>query len=99
MQALQPMQRSELKSTMPSLRWYIAVTGQIVDAGRLLAMVAARDLKYAAGVGKHPFSTYFTQVRFTPSGTWFSVLHATVQAWQPMHLRLSMTNPYLIENF
>jgi hypothetical protein len=23
-------------------------------------------------------------------------LHATVQAWQPMHLRLSMTNPYLM---
>jgi hypothetical protein len=35
-------------------------------------------------------------VRFTLSGTWFSVLHATVQAWQPMHLRLSMMNPYRI---
>ena len=47
-------------------------------------------------LGKIPFSTYLTQVRFTVSGTWFSVLQATVQAWQPMHLRLSMTNPYLI---
>ncbi len=34
-----------------------------------------------------------TQLRFTPSGTWFSSLHATVQAWEPMHLRWSMTNP------
>jgi hypothetical protein len=33
MQALQPMQRSELKSTIPSLRWYIAVTGQMVTQG------------------------------------------------------------------
>ncbi|SPF32244.1 hypothetical protein SBA1_1040009 [Candidatus Sulfotelmatobacter kueseliae] len=24
-------------------------------------------------------------------------MQATVQEWQPMHLRLSMTNPYLIE--
>src|SRR5579859_4507950 len=48
-------------------------------------------------LGKVPFSTYFTQVRFTLSGTWFSVLHATVQAWQPMHLRLSMMNPYRIQ--
>jgi hypothetical protein len=36
---------------------------------------------------------YLTHVRFTPSGTWFSSLQATVQAWQPMHLRWSMTNP------
>jgi len=35
MHALQPMQRSELKSTMPSLRWYIAVTGQMVTHGGL----------------------------------------------------------------
>ena len=65
MQALQPMQRSELKSTMPSLRWYIAVTGTDGDARRLLAMIAAGDLKNAAGVGKcslldvlHPGAVY-----------------------------------------
>jgi hypothetical protein len=33
MHALHPMQRSELKSTIPSCRWYIAVTGQIVTHG------------------------------------------------------------------
>jgi hypothetical protein len=46
--------------------------------------------------GNRPFSTYFTQVRLTPKGTRFSVLQATVRAWQPMHLRLSIMNPYLI---
>jgi hypothetical protein len=43
--------------------------------------------------GKAPVSTYFTQVRLTPKGTLFSDLQAVEQAWQPMHLRLSITNP------
>src|SRR5438067_825519 len=37
---------------------------------------------------------YLTQVRKAPSGTSFSILQATVQAWQPMHLRWSITKPY-----
>jgi hypothetical protein len=41
--------------------------------------------------GNTPFSTYFTQVRATPTGTSCSVLQATEQAWQPMQRRLSMT--------
>src|SRR6185369_17274940 len=44
-------------------------------------------------LGNSPFSMYFTQVRSTPIGTSCSLLHATVQAWQPMHLRLSIKNP------
>ena len=43
--------------------------------------------------GNVPFSMYFTHVRLTPSGTWFSSLQATVQAWQPMHFRWSITKP------
>ncbi len=43
--------------------------------------------------GNVPFSMYFTQVRLTPSGTWFSSLQATVHAWQPMHFRWSITKP------
>jgi hypothetical protein len=35
--------------------------------------------------GKYPVSTYFTYVRVTDRGTWFSDLHAVVQAWHPMH--------------
>src|SRR5580693_8088000 len=93
MQALHPIQRSESKSTMPSLRLYIAVTGQMVTQGgfwQWLQRVTWKNLRVS---GYLPFSTYLTQVRFTPKGTWFSVLQATVQAWHPMHLRLSMTNP------
>jgi hypothetical protein len=37
--------------------------------------------------GNDPASVYFTQVRKDPTGTSFSALQATVQAWQPMHLR------------
>ena len=36
---------------------------------------------------------YFTHVRKLPTGTSFSALQATVQAWQPMHLEWSMTKP------
>ena len=43
--------------------------------------------------GNAPFSTYFTQVR-NAERTSCSVLQATVQAWQPMHVRWSMTKPY-----
>ena len=44
--------------------------------------------------GQVPVSMYLTQVRSTPRGTSCSVLHATVQAWQPMHAVWSMTKPY-----
>src|SRR3954469_1770323 len=44
-------------------------------------------------LGNSPFSMYFTQVRSTPIGTSCSLLQATVQAWQPMHLRLSIRKP------
>ena len=37
---------------------------------------------------------YFTQVRLTPRGTSCSALHATVQAWHPIHFLLSMMKPY-----
>ena len=45
--------------------------------------------------GNRPISTDFTQVRATPSGTWFSDLQAVEHAWQPMQLPLSITNPKL----
>ena len=43
--------------------------------------------------GNSPCSIHFTQVRNEPSGTSFSALHATVQAWQPMHASWSSTKP------
>src|SRR5215469_4289172 len=52
--------------------------------------------KWRLVYGNLPFSMYFTQVRKTPSGTWCSSLHATVQAWHPIHRSWSITNPYLM---
>ncbi len=43
--------------------------------------------------GNEPVSMYFTHVRLTPSGTSCSLLHAIVQAWQPIHESLSSKNP------
>ncbi len=43
--------------------------------------------------GNVPTSTALTYVRFTPSGTAFSDLHAVLQAWQPMQRVWSMTFP------
>ena len=65
----------------------------MVTQGASSQWLHRRTAKYRRVCGKRPRSTYFTQVRKAPSGTWFSSLHATVQAWQPMHLRWSMTNP------
>src|SRR5581483_3802415 len=98
MHALQPMQRSESKSTMPSGRLWSATVGQISTHGASSQCWHRSIVKYRRVLGKVPFSTYLTQVRNTPSGTSFSDLQATVQAWQPMHLRWSMTNPYLVNS-
>jgi hypothetical protein len=38
-----------------------------------------------SGILRHP------QITVTDSGTWFSDLHAVLQAWQPMHRVWSMT--------
>ena len=70
---LQPMQRSELKSTTPSLRRNSAVTGQIVTHGVRSQWLQRVTVKSRRLSGKGPFSTYFTQVRSTPIGTWCSL--------------------------
>src|SRR4051794_3114458 len=93
MQDLQPMHRLGSKSTMPSGRLKSALVGQIVTHGASAQWLQRSTVKKRRVLGKLPFSVYFTQVRKTPSGTSFSDLHATVQAWQPMHLRWSMTKP------
>src|SRR6516162_8445619 len=87
------MQRSELKSTTPSARRYRAVTGQMVTQGAHSQWLQRITVKNRRLLGNSPFSMYLTQVRSTPTGTWCSLLHATVQAWQPIHLRLSITKP------
>src|SRR5262249_33311773 len=95
MHALQPIQRSELKSTTPSARGCRAVTGQMVTQGGHSQWLQRMTVNNRRLLGKDPFSMYLTQVRSTPTGTWCSLLQATVQAWQPMHLRLSIRKPNL----
>src|SRR5258705_8712390 len=96
MQDLQPMHRSPLKSTIPLSRLKRAVTGQMVMHGASSQWLHRSTEKNRRVSGYSPFSMYLTQVRNVPSGTSFSDLQATVQAWQPMHFRWSMTKPYFI---
>src|SRR5262245_10977945 len=96
MHDLQPIQRSPLKSTIPLSRRNNAVTGQIVMQGASSQWLHLRTEKNRRVSGYSPFSMYFTQVRKVPSGTSFSDLQATVHAWQPIHLRWSITKPYFI---
>src|SRR5262245_59448880 len=87
------MQRPLSKSTMPSGRMYSAETGQISTHGASAQWLQRMTWKLRRTAGNSPVSTCLTQVRFTPSGTSCSLLHASVQAWQPMHLRLSIRKP------
>src|SRR5689334_9703417 len=98
MHDLQPMHASESKSTMPSSRLNSALVGQIFTHGASVQWLQRITPKSRRESGKVPESTYFTQVRNCPSGTWCSVLHATVQAWHPMHVRWSIAKPYLTGN-
>ena len=79
---------------MPSGRLSSAVTGQIVTQGASVHWLHRRTAKCRFTCGKAPTSVYLTQVRKSPTGTSFSDLQATVQAWQPMQRRWSRTNPY-----
>src|SRR5690625_1447974 len=96
MHDLQPIQLSPSKSTMPSSRLNSALVGQIFTHGASVQWLHRITPKSRAVSGYSPESTYLTHVRNWPTGTSCSVLHATVQAWQPMHVRWSIANPYLI---
>src|SRR6185503_19341975 len=93
MQLLQPMQAFGLTSTMPSMRFDSAFVGQIVTQCAAVHWLQRSTAKERFTVGNSPASVYLTQVRKLPTGTWFSLLHATVQAWHPMHREWSMTKP------
>ncbi|MFT4891727.1 MAG: hypothetical protein ACI9YT_002662, partial [Halobacteriales archaeon] len=80
MQALQPIHRSGSKSTIPSSRSQRAVTGQTSVQGESSQWLHRITEKFRFVFGNSPFSTYLTQVLFTPIGSSCSVLHATVQA-------------------
>ena len=80
MHALQPMHASWSRSTMPSLRFSRAETGQIVTQGASVHWLQRKTAKERLTSGKVPASVYLTQVRKLPTGTSFSDLQATVQA-------------------
>ena len=92
MHALQPIHLPASKSTIPSSRMNKAVTGQMGTQGASEQWLHRMTLKARCVLGKPPFSMYLTQVRLTPIGVSCSALQATVQAWQPIHFRLSMMN-------
>jgi hypothetical protein len=81
---------------MPSSRKNSASTGHISTQGASVQWLHRITEKSRRVCGNSPFSTCFTQVRLTPTGTWCSDLQAVVQAWQPIHFLLSMINPYRI---
>ena len=80
MHALHPMHASWSKSTSPSGRWYIAVTGQTSTHGGSSQWLHRSTAKCRFTSGNVPTSTFFTQVRNAPTGTSFSDLHAVVHA-------------------
>ena len=80
MHALQPMQLDASNSTIPSARWYIAVTGQMRTQGGLAQWLQRVTWKWRVTSGYAPVSTYLTHVRLTPRGTSFSDLQAVEQA-------------------
>src|SRR5262245_3997717 len=91
MHALQPMQIDLSKSTMPSLRRYIARVGQACVHGASSHWLQRVTWNARRTVGNVPTSTAFTYVRLTPSGTRFSDLQAVLHAWQPMQRVWSRT--------
>src|SRR5580692_6109062 len=86
MHALQPMQISLSKSTMPSSRRYMAWVGHAATHGASSHWLHLVTWNARRTSGNSPTSTDFTKVLVTPSGTSFSLLHAVVHAWHPMHL-------------
>ena len=71
---------------MPScVRFVSAEVGQMVTHGAFVHWLQRRTANERFICGNVPCSVYLTHVRKLPSGTWFSDLQATVQAWQPIH--------------
>jgi hypothetical protein len=69
MHDLHPMQMLVSKSTMPSDRLWSAEVGHIVTQGASEQWLQRMMENERMVSGHVPCSTYFTHVRFTPSGT------------------------------
>src|SRR5512147_2911041 len=95
MQALHPMHLPAVTSTTaPGFATWLAPVGQQETHGGRSQWLHRSLLISRRGDGNSPRVSYVIQSRQKPSGTSFSVLHATTQSMHPTHLRVSMAIPY-----
>jgi hypothetical protein len=94
MHALHPLHASWWTSTTPPLSWmWLAPHGQQGTHGGSSQWLQ-RSLRISMwSDGEMPAVSYTIQSRLYPSGTPFSVLHATTQSMQPTHFAVSITIP------
>src|SRR3970040_2825806 len=79
----------------PSSRRQVAPTGQTGVHGGFSHCMHGRGRNRRRTFGYVPTSSCTTGRYTTPGGSWFSALHAIVQASQPEHLRRSITITHL----
>jgi hypothetical protein len=72
---------------------WLAPVGQQVTHGGASQWLQRSDRISWRTVGNVPRVSYAIQSRLKPSGTSFSVLHATTQSMQPTQRRVSITMP------
>jgi len=70
--------------------------GADLDTGRILAVNAGAGNKTPADRGVRPCLFFQHNTVDHPGGSLFSATQAMVQAWQPMHLAMSITMPHLM---
>src|SRR3990170_2665722 len=92
--ALQPMHfPGSTRTTPPKSCTWLAPVGQQYTHGGFSHWLH-RSLRISMwSEGYLPVTSCVIQSRLNPSGTLFSVLHATTQSMQPTHLTVSMTIP------
>src|SRR5262249_15170889 len=87
------LQSPLLITTSPFSTRMIAPVGHALRHGASSQWLQSTGMKWRVALGYVPSSTYFTVSRNTPRGTSNSALHATEQAWHPIHVRKSINMP------
>src|SRR5262249_26160529 len=87
------LQSPLLITTSPFSTRMIAPVGHALRHGASSQWLQSTGMKWRVALGYVPSSTYFTVSRNTPRGTSNSALHATEQAWHPIHVRKSINIP------
>ena len=83
----------EFVTTRPKSCTWLAPVGQQVTHGGRSQWLQRSEVMVRCRSGIAPSSRWLIQSRQWPSGTSFSVLHATTQSMQPTHCRVSITMP------